>query len=154
MIRDRLAGAQERPTQVDVDYATPRLVAHVDDGGALEDARVVDQDVEPAEARDDLLEQRDDLRFDGDVGGHDQHVGAEAAQLVRGLGEPGTVARRDDEVGALRRERAGDPLPYPRSAAGNRRLLFRRVYPLFVLSIAAHGPGSAAEYLAEALGGL
>ena len=115
----RFPCAKERAGQIDVDHAPPRLVAHVDDGGALEDAGVIDQDVEPAEALDDLLEQSDDLPFVADVGGRDQHVGAEAAQLVRGLVEPGPVPRRDGEVCALRGERAGDPLPYPRPAARN-----------------------------------
>ena len=77
-----LAGAEKNAREVDVDHGLPLCEAHLaddravldlDEQGVLGDARVVDQDVEAAEGRDDRIERPDDLLLARDVddGGRD-----------------------------------------------------------------------------------
>ncbi len=87
-VRHRGADHVERAGQVDADHLVPLAVADLLDRRALPDARVVDQDVEPAEPVDRLVDHHLGLFVDGDVRGQRERLAAAVADppghLLRG----------------------------------------------------------------------
>ena len=110
----RLLRAQERAGQVDVDDALPLLERQVlDRDGRRADARVVEQDVEPAERRVDAREKRPHRQRIGDVGRHGERVRRHRARggnrLFEGLLAPAGQRDRDSHAAgrpARRRDRS------------------------------------------------
>jgi hypothetical protein len=106
---DRRAAAQELPGQVDVDDFAPVIERHGVGGRVALQARIGDQDVEPAESRERLCEQALDLVFLGHIGLDDDSF---AADLANGQGDlVGAVGVRavvHSDAGAGRAERLGD----------------------------------------------
>ncbi len=88
---------QQRAEEVDVERGAGLLLAELLDGAEPHRPGVVDDDVEPAEAGDRLLDRGEDGGAVGDVGGQRQH--AVAAVLV---GEPvelvGAAGQRGDAI--------------------------------------------------------
>src|SRR5690606_3981299 len=68
--------------EVGVDYASPILVLHPQDQPVSGDPGVVDQDVESAEAIDDLLDQLLTVVCVGHVGLEGSRIAAVADQLI------------------------------------------------------------------------
>ena len=101
----RLAPDQEGAAQVDPDQPVEVFSGRLEQRFFDQDAGIVDQDVEPAEALLDGLEQSQHLRLVGDVRLHRE----DAALGGREVG--------DRDRGALRRERQRDRAADPGGAA-------------------------------------
>ena len=87
--RERRAGAEERAGEVDGDGVEPRLhVDLVDRAGRAEHARVVEQQVDPAEPVGDRGEQRVHRGGVGDVGGDGEGVRVAVGGGVERVGPP------------------------------------------------------------------
>ena len=124
--RRRLAG-EERALEVDAQHAVEIGLLQVEEVGGVDDAGVVDQDVERAERRDGVVDQLLDRARIADVGGDEAGVGAERL----GLGLPGRrVDIRDDDARALRDVALGDGEPDAARAAGDDRNLVRKPHEL------------------------
>jgi hypothetical protein len=68
MIVPHRLGADRRAHQVDVDHQPEVVEAHLGEALVAQDAGVVDQDVDPAPARHDLIDHRGDGGLVGDRG--------------------------------------------------------------------------------------
>ena len=76
MMRKCFARAEKRAAQIDGHHLVPRLQRQLIEGAAIEDAGVVDQDIEPAETLDGLGENPDHLGFIGNVGDDGENLKA------------------------------------------------------------------------------
>src|SRR5262249_45111233 len=117
--------AVERAGEVHVDDFRPLLDRHaveIVERDRLVVGCVVDEDVDPAEALHDLIDQLPDLRRLGHVAGEGNRLDAVPGQLVRDrVGVLGALRIDDRDVGALGGERVTDALPQSAIAAGDDR---------------------------------
>src|ERR1043166_2878119 len=70
----RFPAGEKRSAYVDGLDSVPRVDIELGEIAAGEQARVVDENVKISEPCDGLLEERDDRRLLGDVGGHGEHA--------------------------------------------------------------------------------
>src|SRR5688572_11663804 len=121
-----LAGAEKNAREVDVDHGLPLCEAHLaddravldlDEQGVFGDARVVDQDVEAAEGRDDRIERPDDLLLARNVddGGRDPR--AAGLELGPCRLEVRRIQVEKCDVCSARDESRGDGFTYAAAAA-------------------------------------
>jgi hypothetical protein len=115
---------------------------HLREGGVLLQARVVHQDVEPAERRQGCVEQRLHIVFLGDVGLDGNRPAPHRLDLVDHplrAAEAGGVVHGD--VGAGRRERQRNTCADARTGAGDDGLLAFQCLVSHVVSPASRGDG-------------
>jgi hypothetical protein len=117
----RLARAAHVAEQLDVDMVAPFLVRQRAEAALRGADRVVDQDVDRAEARGRRGDEARDVRAAGHIRDLHQDLGAERAQRVgRGL-ERLLTARAEGELRALLGERRRDGPADALAAAGDER---------------------------------
>jgi hypothetical protein len=98
---------QSRPLAVDVEEEVPLGLVDLEEGGDLDDAGVVHQDVDAAEAADGGVDDGLDLLLAADVEGEAEGLPAGRLDLG-GDGLGGVVLEvGDDDAGALLREAEG-----------------------------------------------
>ena len=99
----------ERGVKVDVDDATEVLGAHVEHGGALDNAGIVDQDIgRGAKIGLDLGDELGDNGLVSDVGHVAVSLKAQLAVVLLGLGDLVGVTRVKGDLGAGLAERLGN----------------------------------------------
>ena len=123
----RLAADQEDAAEIDADQPVEVRRRGLEKRLLDQDARIVDQDVEAAEAGDDGLHHSQHLAFVGHVGLHGERL----APLSCNLGDHrfGRLRRRpirQRNLRALRRERRGDRPPDTARPAGHKSALARK----------------------------
>src|SRR4051794_11859940 len=133
---DCLAGAEERPAQVDRDHPVEVRAGELLGRVRELDARVVDEDVEATEALRRLADHAHDIVFAGDVALHEDVAHAllpdsayAGVYLVLGTGR--LVGRRevvDRDVRAVLREADGDRLSDSRGAARDQDVLAQQAW--------------------------
>ena len=114
--------AQEQAGQVDVDHAAERLEVELAQRPHRVDPRVVDEDVDAAEALDGRADHALDALGIADVAVHGQS--AVCSQGLQGLGRMlagGEVKVCDDDARARLVQAAGDAEPDPHRTAGDDR---------------------------------
>ncbi len=119
---DRLAADQEHAAQVDADQPVEVGGAGLQQRLLDQDAGIVDQDVEPAEARQNSVEHRDDLGLVGDVdlgrerlpaaGGH-----GSATSSIRSWSARSAIATRQPSAASARAMARPMPLAPPVTSA-------------------------------------
>ena len=115
--QDRLHHEQHA-LDVDGEDAVPLLLGHLLETRRRVDAGVAAEDVDAPELVDGSLDGGRTRRLVGDVGLHENGLGAGAAQLFGGRGAGALVDVDDDDVGALRGEHAGYAAPDALGGAG------------------------------------
>jgi hypothetical protein len=117
----RCLGQEEQGLQIDLDHIVPLLLAIVQRRLAMDDAGVVDEDVEPAELADGAVDHLVQLgdRCGAEVAGQRQKVPAEGGDLGLGLFKAGAIGAGN--VGARLREGMRHGLPEAASGAGHQR---------------------------------
>src|SRR5436309_2743847 len=106
--RDGRAHRVQRPPEMDVHRVLEISDVHVLERPHLNDAGVVDQDIDRAGARDDLLHELLGLVAVTDVARYDVDVDAARDEVLARALELGAVARGNRHPGALTPELAGD----------------------------------------------
>src|SRR5207248_4649387 len=100
-------GAEEGALEVDVEQQVPVGFFQLEDGLALEQAGVVDEDVDAAEGGERGGDDAAGLRDVAEVGGMPGGATAEGADLLADGGAGLGVAAVDEDVGALAGEGEG-----------------------------------------------
>ena len=115
-------GGVERTPEVDPHRRLEVLHPHVLQRADLDDAGVVDQDVETAEALGRRVDRPADLVLVADVAGQGEDAqAADRRQLAAGEVELGRVAGEDGDPRPLGRQLAGHQEPQAARAAGDHR---------------------------------
>lgn len=151
--RNRRARAVERPGQVDVDGAMPVGVEHRRDVAEDADARVVDEHVESAEARDRVGDQAIDGGAIADVHGVAGNAGRVTTfgrERIDGTRHTNRIRTGQHDVAAVGQNRAGNRAADSATASSDDRSLSTvhdvkaRIAPMSDVSILGAGPIGAA----------
>jgi hypothetical protein len=139
-VGDRQADQADRREQLELEVVLPGGVGDRGEGGGGRGAGVVDEDVEPAVAGDDGVDQAGDVVGAADVGRHRGDLRAcLCGQLARGPGEHVGPPGAHDHLRALAGERPGGGPADALAAAGDER------DP--VVKVEVHG-GGVAQFVA------
>jgi hypothetical protein len=83
-IRQRMASAPQAAEEIDAHHRlVPGEIVHLFEEGVARDARVVDQDIDPAEALRGTGNESTAITFHGDVATDSERLGAAGAALSR-----------------------------------------------------------------------
>ena len=128
-MRSHVLAAQHRPAQVDLQHAIPVLGAHLGHCFDPFDAGIVDQNIDLAEAIDDLLHHGADAVLIGDITTHAEDLPAVLAQFSGYLIQIGLRAAGDRHVRTGARQRTGNRTSQPLAAARDHGHLCRQIKP-------------------------